>query len=757
MNNSSIIKRTLLLVDGDAVRRDQFRHDLTTGDYQFHVVETAEDALSYLKQGRFPDVVILGDNVPDMTAPELVSALKDSAKSINLPIIVLTYNQEDTYFNRLFEAGANDCIPLPVPSRLLQARINQQVERYTLKAALIHNEERYRSFAELASEYAYEVAVDEDGTMHALWMTDSFTTITGYGFADLAEDFWKTLLYPEDADIAQMRNQQLLRKEASSAEFRIVPRSGGTVWVRDHARPIWDESKKRVVRIYGVGRDITEIRRTRDAYKNSRQIIESALDAGEIGIWDWDIASGETYFSPGWVRMLGYEPDELDQKFSAWESRIHPADRELIQKALNDHFTQNKPYVVEHRLRTKSGNWRWIQARGRVIKRDSRGEPLRMAGIHRDIDETRRIQEALELSEQRHRIISETISDYAYSYIVQDDGSLKKDWSTHAFHEITGYTFEEVDVDGWARMIHPDDNAITAARFTKLMRGETDISEFRIRTKTGDIRWLRDHGHPIFDEKVGRVVHIYGAAQDITDAKAAEDKLREQALELQARNEELDAFAYTVAHDLKNPIASMMGFASLMQNYFTRMDEKTVQEYLSLIMESGYKLKEIINALLMLAGASEMDEASIEPIEMHAVIDGAKSRMQMMIEEKEATITTPKSWPIALGYAPWVEEVWANYLSNALKYGGTPPVIEVGADTDGEMIRFWVQDNGEGLTSEQQSKIFTPFERLNRDQIEGNGLGLSVVQRIVNRLGGETSVESEVGKGSRFSFTLPIA
>ncbi|MBC7869758.1 MAG: sensor histidine kinase, partial [Chitinophagaceae bacterium] len=113
-------------------------------------------------------------------------------------------------------------------------------------------------------------------------------------------------------------------------------------------------------------------------------------------------------------------------------------------------------------------------------------------------------------------------------------------------------------------------------------------------------------------------------------------------------------------------------------------------------------------------------------------------------------------WPLAAGYAPWVEEVWTNYLSNALKYGGKPPSIELGADEQPDgMVRFWVRDNGNGLTPEEQTRVFTPFTRLNQVKVEGHGLGLSVVQRIVDKLGGQVGLESSVGQGSIFSFTLP--
>lgn len=385
--------------------------------------------------------------------------------------------------------------------------------------------------------------------------------------------------------------------------------------------------------------------------------------------------------------------------------------------------------------------------------------PLRARRIQAEMEQ------ALRTSEERHRIISETISDYAYSYIVQEDGTLKKDWSTSRFHEITGYTFEEVDSNGWVRLIHPDDRAVAAERYMRLLGGEVDVSEFRIVTKSGKVRWLQDHGYPVTDPEAGRVVYIYGAAQDITRRKQDEQQLRqlaaqlaEQAAALQASNEELDAFAYTVAHDLKNPISSMMGFASLVRNYYSRMDEASVIEYLDLIIEAGYKLKEIINGLLLLAGVNKMDEVEINELDMHIVVDDARRRLAALIQERGARINTPREWPSAAGYGPWVEEVWMNYISNALKYGGEPPQIDLGAEPgpDG-MVRFWVRDNGKGLTPEEQQRVFTPFTRLEQVKTEGHGLGLSIVQRIVQKLGGEVGVESQVGSGSVFSFTLPAS
>jgi signal transduction histidine kinase len=127
-------------------------------------------------------------------------------------------------------------------------------------------------------------------------------------------------------------------------------------------------------------------------------------------------------------------------------------------------------------------------------------------------------------------------------------------------------------------------------------------------------------------------------------------------------------------------------------------------------------------------------------------------------EQYSAEIAGPDEWPQALGYGPWIEEVWVNYISNGIKYGGQMPSVQVGATVeDNGMVRFWVRDNGNGIKPEDVERLFTPFTRLNQVRAKGHGLGLSIVQRIVGKLGGEVNARSEVGSGSEFSFTLPAA
>lgn len=244
--------------------------------------------------------------------------------------------------------------------------------------------------------------------------------------------------------------------------------------------------------------------------------------------------------------------------------------------------------------------------------------------------------------------------------------------------------------------------------------------------------------------------------QEIAERKSVEEALRQQTAELEARNAELDAFSQTVAHDLKTPLTAVVGFSDLLQKRYPQMSTDKLEETLTIIAQNGRRMANIINEMLLLASVRQMDEVPMKPLDMGSILHAAKERLFDMLEEYSAQIDSSEVWPTVYGYGPWVEEVWVNYLSNAVKYGGTPPYITVGATPQSpDMVRFWVHDNGNGLTEEEQSHLFTAFTRLRQTPVEGHGLGLSIVQRIVIRLRGEVGVESIAGQGSTFFFTLP--
>ena len=243
--------------------------------------------------------------------------------------------------------------------------------------------------------------------------------------------------------------------------------------------------------------------------------------------------------------------------------------------------------------------------------------------------------------------------------------------------------------------------------------------------------------------------------------------LERLASELQASNEQLatsnsdlEAYAHTVAHDLKNPLTVVRGGTELLIKQQDDLPLETRRELLSMINLSSLKMDGIIHDLLLLASLREAD-VTLEPIEMESIFAEAQGRVQNMIDSQQVNIIVPETWPLSLGVASWVEAIWTNYLSNAIKYGGNPAQVEVGATAvnGNQDIRFWVKDNGKGLSLEEQEKLFSPFERLGHTTatgIEGHGIGLSIVQRIIDKLQGQVGVESD-DSGSTFFFILSAA
>jgi len=244
------------------------------------------------------------------------------------------------------------------------------------------------------------------------------------------------------------------------------------------------------------------------------------------------------------------------------------------------------------------------------------------------------------------------------------------------------------------------------------------------------------------------------------EKEQAEQAIRRYAAELEVRNREIDAFAHTVAHDLKNPLHLISGYAYLLEaDYASKLDE-VGRECLHAVTQSVDKMAGIIDALLLLSSV-QREEVELVPVDTAPLVHSALDRLRHPIKKTAAEITMPDEWPACRGYGPWIEEVWVNYISNAVKYGGRPnggppPRVELGYDVGDDQIHFWVRDNGRGLTEEEQGKLFREFTRLEGASADGHGLGLSIVRRIVNKLGGDVGVESAEGQGSAFSFTLPV-
>ena len=212
---------------------------------------------------------------------------------------------------------------------------------------------------------------------------------------------------------------------------------------------------------------------------------------------------------------------------------------------------------------------------------------------------------------------------------------------------------------------------------------------------------------PIQSEEVLARVRTHLTLQNLQQSLVENNaRLKKEIVQREKLIAELDAFAHTVAHDLKNPLGVTINYAQFLSRYSEKLSVEDLGKYADTIIQNGLKMKNIIDELLLLASV-RTEEVVLEPLDMAGIVLEAQSRLTYMIEESNAEIIMPESWPVSWGYGPWVEEVWANYLSNAIKYGGQPPRLKMGATVlqEENLVHYGIQDYGHGLSVEAQASM----------------------------------------------------
>lgn len=328
-----------------------------------------------------------------------------------------------------------------------------------------------------------------------------------------------------------------------------------------------------------------------------------------------------------------------------------------------------------------------------------------------------------------------------------------------------------VDLDNRVIQLNPAAERLTQRQSRELVGKHIDIAfkdqcplvEGMIAAQNGTSEITMGDPPQYFEIKLSAITHLgapigrMGIVRDISARK-------QQELERERFISELDAFAHTAAHDLKSPLGVITGYIGLLEGGWNTLPQDRADLYLHTIAAYSRKMALIVDDLLLLARTRSAEDLPLMPMDARSVARASIERLETQIAETQADIQfAGEAWPLVVGYVPWIEEVWANYISNAIKYGGTPPQVTIGCDRlpspqeARPMIRFWVRDNGAGLTDEQQARLFKQFTRLEPTRATGTGLGLTIARRIVERLNSAVGVISAPGQGSTFTFTLPEA
>jgi PAS domain S-box-containing protein len=396
--------------------------------------------------------------------------------------------------------------------------------RKQMEAELAEREERLRLFIEhspvalamLDREMRY-VAVSRR------WLTDyrlGEQDLIGRHHYDV---FPEILAMPEWQEVHQ---RCLLGAVERREEDHFVRVDGTEEWTRWEIRP-WHDVIGEIGGIIMFTEVITERKRADDTLRKSEQRFHFAVEATSDGIWDWDIRTGVVYFSPQWMRLLGYVSDEIVRSTEFFFSLVHPDDRARTAQVLQEHLDGRIPVKqLEIRLRRKSGDYRWYLDRGKVVARDQDGRPLRMVGTITDITERKQVEEDLKASEERYACAT-AVGRVGVWELDALQGLFNADENLKA---LLGYTKEELSTDPliWLDLVHPDDRATALEAWNQVLQGLVDSYSYEVRMtrKDGSIIWTHVRGHANRN-KTGNVVQLIGATVDVTDRKRAEAALRE--------------------------------------------------------------------------------------------------------------------------------------------------------------------------------------------------------------------------------------
>jgi len=498
----------------------------------------------------------------------------------------------------------------------------------------------------------------------------------------------------------------------------------------------------------------------------------------------------EIYVSPHIETMLGYTAKEWTDSPILWYQRLHPSDRARWNKEFSRTVSFAEPFRADYRFLAKDGHVVWIHGEARVV-RDASGRPSFVQGIGYDITERKQAEEVMRRSrEELEELVKSRTAELVSlnkaleTQIVERDrikeqmqknirelADLKSALDEHAIVAITNpqgkITFVNdkfCAISKYSReeLLGQDHRIINSGYHPKefirdlwatIVRGKVWKGEIKNKAKDGSFYWVDTTIVPFLNAQ-GKPCQYVAIRADITERKTqAEELKRTEALE--RSNKELQEFARITSHDLQTPLRNISGFAQLLQaSYSDRLDEKA-DEWIARIAKSCEHLSAMIQDVL----AYSRVDAKPKPFELVSLDDvfiDAVGLLEVSIREASGEVTGDKL-PTVMGDRTQLVQLMQNLIENGLKYRGPePPRICVSTQHDGEEWVISIRDNGIGIEAKHHERIFEIFKRLhNQQEYPGTGIGLAVCRRIVHRHSGKIWVESELGRGSVFKFTIP--
>jgi PAS domain S-box-containing protein len=645
--------------------------------------------------------------------------------------------------NPLFKEPVPDSGNLQAENEVLRAEI----------AALKIADQKLRELFRDINEVLYTVDMIKYRVIN---MSTVCVRIYGYEAIEFLSDpeLWRNIVHPDDRHIPEKQLEDLYAGRQVVNRHRIIHKDGSIRWVENKVIPKLDQNGI-LYRLDGVTSDITEVKNTESELLERGHRYRILFEQNLAGIYRSNRDGKVLDCNLAFAKMLGYDDTTSFKELNASTHYYHQTGRNTFLEDIHALQSMDNYDVM---LKHKNGDIVYVIENVFITTDPSTGE-IFYDGIVIDVTKRKKAEQVLEQSRKR-------LED---AELLGDMGHWHWDLLTNRCHSSIGNLrllglsadSSNESIEKMFEHLHPGDlPGINNEIAKSIESGRIDNFQLRFIRPDGSIRHLVSTAKVIKNEK-GEPISMFGINFDITRIKLTEDKLRQSEAtleaknaELQLKNKELEQFAYITSHDLQEPIRTVASFAELLQEQQGPTTDITTKKYFDFIFSSIDRMKVLINDLLDYSRIGR--KATVQEVDCNTVLKEVIDDLGTAISESGAQLQVSRL-PVINGHATDIKQLFQNLIMNAIKFRkkDVAPVIQVKATESTGSWVFSVEDNGIGIEPQHKDRVFVIFQRLHtRTEYEGTGIGLAHCKKIVELHGGTIWLESELGTGSTFLFTL---
>lgn len=656
----------------------------------------------------------------------------------------LAYENDYTQVERTLELSSNELFKsnqqLSAINQSLEAKVTERTTELEQRNAELLDAQRISRMGSFEIDFVNGFSQFTDQSAELLGLTTEELSFD----ANLIRRLRRRVVRDDIPAIDQLWAKAMANQEDVSMDFRVRDNEGNVVYLHWKVKNEFN-SKGNLCRLSGTLQDVTERKLLEERARLASVIIENSPTI----LFRWRISENwPVEYVSGNVSQFGFDIDDFLSERINYADIIYKDDLARVLEELSQ-FSElgQTSYVQRYRIVTASGAIRWVEDRT-TVEKNAVGEATHHQGLITDITDTINAEQALQTSEKRFRTLVHNASDI--TTILGADGSII--YESASFYRQFGYKPEEVIGKNVFQFLHPDDLEPVQSAFIEVLNGREDLP-IVFRFKSADNRWvyLEAIGNNQLNEPA--IQGIVVNSRDVSERVEHQTALQDYAENLEKINKELDQFAYIVSHDLKAPLRAINNLSQWIEEDLDGKLEGDTQRSFELLRGRIHRMEALINGILQYSRAGRVKSENVA-IDVQSFVQDIVSNLA---PPEHFTVEIDSNLPVIQAEKIALDQVFSNFISNAIKYNSNPqPQIQVTGKDLGKEYQFGVVDNGPGIPPEFYEKVFVIFQTLQaRDTVESTGVGLAIVKKIVEEKGGRVWIESEVGKGSAFYFTLP--